>query len=734
MGVTNREIIEDLGFVVENQTNLNIDNVKLLTRKKNVKTKYTFYKLFTNRLAILLFSILMIFFAFNIYPEFTFIDDRNDLMIDPIINTESFKKYYEEEIHDNSVILNADTKTFTDIESGNEYEINRNILEGYVWDYVSGNIPLMIFIIILPVLITSIITKKFALVRIFILSMLSIYYCLLINTIIICDDIEITYHIRWYVEHNKKGAIIFFIILYLISVIALIIQRAKYSKDATVVKEYKKMNSKDTIATKYLNILKKYNVLLSKDTEFNRAETNANLVTQMDKMYNYPLPNFTQNDIDIRTYINTSGIRSIIDKQSHEVITYLNDISNPNLKMPNNIHEKYLNVIKEIVSYMGDFDIGIANITELMNPSLPYKTNMLTSDNNWIYKQMAVPNLCNAFKKYSGIIQKINKDYSDYKKAWKEFNNDYKITEIGESGERSILKELKFFSSDMIILQNIRLEVHDESVETDAILCSPYGIFAIETKNLGSLGSYNIVIDKDGRWRKVMKNGKWKVMGSVSKQNTRHLHGIETVINQELGGSPFIQAHSIIAFANDVVGIKNYSNNTIVRGSEIMSVVRSHERCLTQDQIKKIAEILKNHSLQPKKYPVTNWMKEIVCRNIRIRESYREMRESLKPLIDIRNMYLSPFSNQPIDYDVFDLSLEDDESEYETPEEPTNHNNNNTPHSSGGGSSFSSYNSSNSYSNSDDDEFDRAVGNCEMGNSYSYSWYDEDYNKPTWEK
>lgn len=328
MGVTNREIIEDLGFVVENQTNLNIDNVKLLTRKKNVKTKYTFYKLFTNRLAILLFSILMIFFAFNIYPEFTFIDDRNDLMIDPIINTESFKKYYEEEIHDNSVILNADTKTFTDIESGNEYEINRNILEGYVWDYVSGNIPLMIFIIILPVLITSIITKKFALVRIFILSMLSIYYCLLINTIIICDDIEITYHIRWYVEHNKKGAIIFFIILYLISVIALIIQRAKYSKDATVVKEYKKMNSKDTIATKYLNILKKYNVLLSKDTEFNRAETNANLVTQMDKMYNYPLPNFTQNDIDIRTYINTSGIRSIIDKQSHEVITYLNDISN----------------------------------------------------------------------------------------------------------------------------------------------------------------------------------------------------------------------------------------------------------------------------------------------------------------------------------------------------------------------------------------------------------------------
>src|SRR5699024_330862 len=128
------------------------------------------------------------------------------------------------------------------------------------------------------------------------------------------------------------------------------------------------------------------------------------------------------------------------------------------------------------------------NINNLLNPNISYSTNVLNSDNKYIYKQMELPNLCNAFKKYSGIIQKINKDYSDYKKAWQAFNNDYKITEIGESGERSILKELKFFSSDMIILQNIRLEVHDESVETDAILCSPYGIFAIETKNLGGLG------------------------------------------------------------------------------------------------------------------------------------------------------------------------------------------------------------------------------------------------------
>lgn len=451
----------------------------------------------------------------------------------------------------------------------------------------------------------------------------------------------------------------------------------------------------------------------------------TNFIVEIDSRYSYPSPSYSYKKPDTLKYINSGNIKSIIDSKESEVADYLRNTTDDTIYMPNNTHEKYLNAIKQIVKSLGDFPYGASNVGELDKPDAEYNKNG---------SRVPLINLGAKFRNNSNALEKIASDYRAYKKAWQAFNNDYKITEIGESGERSILKELKFFSSDMIILQNIRLEVHDESVETDAILCSPYGIFAIETKNLGSLGSYNIVIDKDGRWRKVMKNGKWKVMGSVSKQNTRHLHGIETVINQELGGSPFIQAHSIIAFANDVVGIKNYSNNTIVRGSEIMSVVRSHERCLTQDQIKEIAEILKKHSLPPKKYPVTNWMKEIVCRNIRIRESYREMRESLKPLIDIRNMYLSPFSNQPIDSDVFDLSLEDDESEYETPEVPTNHNNNNTPPSSGGGSAFSSYNTSNSYQNSDDDEFDRAVGNCEMGNSYSYSWYDEDYNKPTWEK
>lgn len=529
--------------------------------------------------------------------------------------------------------------------------------------------------------------------------------------------------LRWGMNSAKRDArlvLIIFAIVYIIYfAIAIYKVKSKRSEFKQVDSKIKKFSS--TFEYKIAEILHKYGILewyQSLDIML------TNFIVEIDKRYSYPSPTYSYKKPDTLKYINSGNIKSIIDSKESEVADYLRNTTDDTIYMPNNTHEKYLNAIKQIVKSLGDFPYGVSSVGELDKPDAEYNKNG---------SRVPLINLGAKFRNNSNALEKIASDYRAYKRAWKAFNNDYKITEIGESGERSILKELKFFSSDMIILQNIRLEVNRESVETDAILCSPYGIFAIETKNLGSLGSYNIVIDKDGRWRKVMKNGKWKVMGSISKQNTRHLHGIETVINQELGGSPFIQAHSIIAFANDVVGIRNYSSNTIVRGSEIMSVVRNHERCLTQDQIKKIAEILKKHSLPPKKYPVTNWMKEIVCRNIRIRESYREMRESLKPLIDIRNMYLSPFSNQPIDYDVFDLSLEDDESEYETPEEPTNHNNN-TPPSSGGGISFSSYNSSNSYSNSDDDEFDRAVGNCEMGNSYSYSWYDEDYNKPTWEK
>ena len=88
-------------------------------------------------------------------------------------------------------------------------------------------------------------------------------------------------------------------------------------------------------------------------------------------------------------------------------------------------------------------------------------------------------------------------------------------------------------------------------------------------------------------------------MGSVSRQNTRHLHGIEQVINSKLNNSveQWIEAKSLIVFANDVVEIRNYSDNVVVRASEMVKEIRKYPQCLNEQQIREVADILRQETL-----------------------------------------------------------------------------------------------------------------------------------------
>lgn len=269
-----------------------------------------------------------------------------------------------------------------------------------------------------------------------------------------------------------------------------------------------------------------------------------------------------------------------------------------------------------------------------------------------------------------------------YKEELKQFNNDLKGTLIGANGEREVLKTLTDFAEisgkDKIrILPNIRLEPNGKSVESDFIVVCPNGVFALEVKNLGSTGSYNITVEKDGLWKKVMKNGRWKQMpDSISRQNERHLMGIEQVINSQMGNSTesWIEAKSLIVFANNVVGIRNYSNNVIIRDSEIMTEIRKHPICLNEQQINQIAEILLAESLPAKKYKMENWMNKLVGVHLELAQRTKEIYPYVQKYIEIASAYNYKILDDATrrNYEVVpeELSLADDESEYQkSPEE-----------------------------------------------------------------
>ena len=361
------------------------------------------------------------------------------------------------------------------------------------------------------------------------------------------------------------------------------------------------------------NLWNRYRLTMNKY----QCSVDTDMMTVIKKMDNL----MSYSDVDIKygkdkhdlgmLYLKSEMGQEIFAKRvcKEELKKYLADTSDV-IKMTNQEKEQYLLLVQEMIQSLPQTIKNIRVIEQTVkDPILTKKEN-----DKILTLRLETNNLYAHLKDVSVIARIILNSLEKYNSKWKEFKHDCKGTFVGEEGERAVLEELKFFSNQMEILTNIRFEINGQSVESDIIVVAPQGIFVIEVKNLGSTGSYNITIEKDGLWKKVMKNGRWKQMGSVSRQNTRHLHGIEQVINSKLNNSveQWIEAKSLIVFANDVVEIRNYSDNVVVRASEMVKEIRKYPQCLKEQQIQEVADILRQETLLPKKYEVQNWYKFLV--------------------------------------------------------------------------------------------------------------------------
>lgn len=365
----------------------------------------------------------------------------------------------------------------------------------------------------------------------------------------------------------------------------------------------------------------------------------------------------------------------------HEKIMSLLESGKENLYVRNDVRESYLETIHALIK-ANPVCFNVKNVAGLDKPvciSAYYDSVYYRWEGDYFnvrrFHESVRPLLA------SEGFQKLAKLDEIYQQKLQDFQSDMKGTVIGAKGERQVLGTLEdsvelMGRDKMRVLSNIRFDVNGKSLESDFIVVCLNGVFVLEVKNLGSKGSYNVTVEKDGLWKKVMKNGRWKQMpDSISHQNERHLMGIERVINVGMGfpAENRVSANSLIVFANDVVGIKNYSDNVIIRDSEIMTEIRKHPVCLNEKQIAEIAYILQSHSLPAKEYRMKNWAKDLLALHYEIAARADAIRPAVQPYIDIMTAYAYktdckiPFPQYQKQEDV--ITLTDDEREYQKSDE-----------------------------------------------------------------
>lgn len=312
-----------------------------------------------------------------------------------------------------------------------------------------------------------------------------------------------------------------------------------------------------------------------------------------------PIEKYSENDCDIVLYNENNN-----EYNRDDFIKYLD----------NNDKVIYFDKLYQNINQK----CNIKDIKDLENLEPILKINKLEEIFNHIKNDFEINEFIKLEFKYRDVKEIINlrdsfKSYLGYRSN--HISSIAKASKIGKAGEDSVNKFLNIYEDEIFNLQNIRLEIDGNSIENDNILISKHGIFVLEVKNIGSTGGYDIKIEKDGRWLKVYKNRNTEIIGyNATMQNDRHIVYLKKLINEKLNNTidNYIDVKGIVVIANDTITINNESDQAVYRTSEIYRYITKHNEIFKEKQMKEIKEIILSSSLEPKKYPIIDFEKEII--------------------------------------------------------------------------------------------------------------------------
>lgn len=333
--------------------------------------------------------------------------------------------------------------------------------------------------------------------------------------------------------------------------------------------------------------------------------------------------------------------------------TIMNTISNNSqLSFIENTKRKYITndermeYLNKLENMLKQYNVKFSTMNELINPHKDLIQN-IQHINNDIFRKMKTDIL-----KETNLMDNINYNYrilSKYNDYLYEkggmYIKEYNVIRIGLEGEKNINNELKLYDDILTNMPNVRFEVEGLSVETDNLVLSPFGIYAMEVKNLGSTGSYQLKIEKDGRWLKLFPDGRSEIMDNVTAQTYRHIGIKQKLINKELKvkgyNGEYIQLKPLIVIANDNVDIINESDVPIVRISNIYHHISQQPKSLDNATISLVEQIVKENQLPPKSYEIEDML-------VYIKDMYNYLNNNMNYYVEIYN-YLKDLDKKLVD-------------------------------------------------------------------------------------
>ena len=161
----------------------------------------------------------------------------------------------------------------------------------------------------------------------------------------------------------------------------------------------------------------------------------------------------------------------------------------------------------------------------------------------------------------------------------------------GFMGEFWVKQELfKLPKDEYIVLNDIMLEVDNQTYQIDHIVLSNYGIFVIEMKNF--LG---LIIGEEhkSKWIQITKKNKTYFKNPIH-QNYGHIKALEKILN--LDYRSFI---SIVCVSNQAT-LKVNSNSYVIQLDHLNNIIKKHKNIVLDVDIEQLKEKIKCYNIKDK--------------------------------------------------------------------------------------------------------------------------------------
>ncbi len=263
--------------------------------------------------------------------------------------------------------------------------------------------------------------------------------------------------------------------------------------------------------------------------------------------------------------------------------------------------------------------------------------SLVKDKNGWLnldtYKIEYIHNFDELGKNSTKVPNGYSKTFDHLMRLLKEqidkFNYDLIKTKKGISGEEKTLNSLKSITLSYPVLKNVRLEKEIQysgkkekySAETDLFVVTDRAIFLIETKNYGGKGD-KIIITSDGRWILNKFDGKEQNLPNPFKQTTDHIFLMKKFLENH-NFKTKLEVIPIVALANDDLMLEIEDKDSLYAkvmavdlvGSFILKHLSEHTAVAKGKEIEDFKKLLEAENLQPKEYPVLDYLENIksVC-------------------------------------------------------------------------------------------------------------------------